>query len=590
MATLSEIRQQYPQYSDMSDGALADALYKKFYSDMPRQDFDAKLGVQPAAPDVGMATAIGRGAAQGATLGGYDELRGVAEAGGVKPDEPMSLGSLLKGGYRMLTGSGNDAYEAGKNRTAAELKTAEQQYPLSTAAGNVGGTLASALGLGELSLGVRAARAGYGIGRTVLGSMLDGSILGGAQGALSADEGQRVSGAGTGALIGGIAGGAAPLAVSGATNVLRRFVTPFATTSQRTAAAQFLQQEGVPLTAGQATGSRALRYTESELGGDAANNVLQQQGEAFTDAAMRRAGGSGLATPDVLGALQTRLRGEFEGISNRNTMNVDQQFGQDIGNTLNRYGRLLEPQQRPIINNITDDLITRIQAGNGTLPGPEYQAIRSDLSLAAKSTSNQALSGAFRGIRNAMDNAMERSIPAGSQDAGRWAQLRRQYGNMKTMQRASLGGGEDAGLGIISPARLRMAAAAGNPEAFSTGANDYTQLAKAGQAVMTPLPQSGTAPRLRAQNLGMSFLPTIIGSTSGSAYGASQDGARGAIIGAILGAAAPRLAGRAIMSGTGQRYLANQRLPAGPLSPEARAVASLLLGRGVAAPIIDGQR
>jgi hypothetical protein len=49
MATLSEIRQQYPQYGDMSDAALADALHKKFYSDMPRDQFDAKIGFKSAA-------------------------------------------------------------------------------------------------------------------------------------------------------------------------------------------------------------------------------------------------------------------------------------------------------------------------------------------------------------------------------------------------------------------------------------------------------------------------------------------------------------------------------------------------------------
>ena len=48
MATLAEIRQQYPQYQDMSDAALADALYRKFYSDMPRAEFDAKIGAAPA--------------------------------------------------------------------------------------------------------------------------------------------------------------------------------------------------------------------------------------------------------------------------------------------------------------------------------------------------------------------------------------------------------------------------------------------------------------------------------------------------------------------------------------------------------------
>lgn len=46
MATLAEVRAQYPQYSDMSDASLADALYKKFYSDLPRADFDVKIGLK----------------------------------------------------------------------------------------------------------------------------------------------------------------------------------------------------------------------------------------------------------------------------------------------------------------------------------------------------------------------------------------------------------------------------------------------------------------------------------------------------------------------------------------------------------------
>jgi len=51
MATLAEIRQKYPQYSDLPDADLADRLYRKFYADMPREEFDAKVGLQtqPAA-------------------------------------------------------------------------------------------------------------------------------------------------------------------------------------------------------------------------------------------------------------------------------------------------------------------------------------------------------------------------------------------------------------------------------------------------------------------------------------------------------------------------------------------------------------
>jgi len=46
MATLNEIRNQYPQYADMPDDVLANALYKKFYSDIPRAEFDSKLGLK----------------------------------------------------------------------------------------------------------------------------------------------------------------------------------------------------------------------------------------------------------------------------------------------------------------------------------------------------------------------------------------------------------------------------------------------------------------------------------------------------------------------------------------------------------------
>ena len=47
MPTITEIRQKYPQYNDLSDSDLADKLHAKFYPDMPRDQFDAKVGVGP---------------------------------------------------------------------------------------------------------------------------------------------------------------------------------------------------------------------------------------------------------------------------------------------------------------------------------------------------------------------------------------------------------------------------------------------------------------------------------------------------------------------------------------------------------------
>lgn len=49
MPTIAEVRQQYPQYSDMSDSALAGALHQKFYADMPRAEFDKKVGLDGSA-------------------------------------------------------------------------------------------------------------------------------------------------------------------------------------------------------------------------------------------------------------------------------------------------------------------------------------------------------------------------------------------------------------------------------------------------------------------------------------------------------------------------------------------------------------
>ena len=45
MATLAEVRSQYPQYNDMPDVAVADALHQKFYADIPKDQFYKQVGL-----------------------------------------------------------------------------------------------------------------------------------------------------------------------------------------------------------------------------------------------------------------------------------------------------------------------------------------------------------------------------------------------------------------------------------------------------------------------------------------------------------------------------------------------------------------
>ena len=75
--TLAEIRKKYPEYDDLSDQQLADAFYNKFYADMPRAEFDQKIGIQPgmasrffdAARPETSAAAFGASAVNSALLG-----------------------------------------------------------------------------------------------------------------------------------------------------------------------------------------------------------------------------------------------------------------------------------------------------------------------------------------------------------------------------------------------------------------------------------------------------------------------------------------------------------------------------------------
>ena len=566
---IAEIRAKYPQYSSMSDDQLADALHRKFYSSMPKPIFNAKIGLtkrgegghnapefQAPGPDRSeprsQAASAAYGAADMAGLGFGDELASYA-------------GSAISGKPR--------------DQVLAEMRGNQQEAqtdnPGSYLAGQVAGGVAQAAAMGPASFTAR--MGGAGIGKAALGSGVDGALIGAGYGAGSGENAQeRALGGALGAATGGVVGVAAPYVAAGASNLARRAVSPFTAAPERQAAISTLEREGVPLTAGQRTGSERLRYRESELGGNRADDIMRQQGEAFTDAAMRRAGASGLANSDNLAGNQARLGQGFNDVSARNTLTADQQFLGDMVGTLREYNRVLPSEQKQILGNIASDIGDRIKAGGGRISGDDYQTIRSRLTKRAHNAriNDPELADAYRGLRNSLDSAMDRSIRP--EDAGIWAGLRREYGNQKTLEKAiASAGGEDAATGVISPARLRMASSSGNKGGYARGEGDFAELAKAGQAVMTPLPNSGTAKRLAAQYL----IPAV----AGSAYGGSDGNWQNALLGAGAGLALPKIVGALMMSKGGQAYLGNQKM-AGNVPPAVRNIISALISRSSLPP------
>lgn len=106
---IQEVRTKFPQYSDLSDQQLADALHGKFYADMPKDQFYAKVGF--ATPtEAPAATAGDRGAA---ALAGVD--RGIAGVVGLPVD---TVENILNLG---LAGAGTVATAAGRPDMAPDL-------------------------------------------------------------------------------------------------------------------------------------------------------------------------------------------------------------------------------------------------------------------------------------------------------------------------------------------------------------------------------------------------------------------------------------------------------------------------------------
>lgn len=162
MATIAEIRTQYPQYADMPDAVLADALYKKFYSDIPRATFDAKVGLTPVAPS-GTGMPGPRTPAQPKLTG----VLGVMEQIGA-PLQAASEGiisgggNVMFGGQRLLgmglekigaTNAGRALVEDALRRQAeaqARVAPFKEEYPTSTGAGELAAEVAATYPVGGM--------------------------------------------------------------------------------------------------------------------------------------------------------------------------------------------------------------------------------------------------------------------------------------------------------------------------------------------------------------------------------------------------------------------------------------------------------
>jgi hypothetical protein len=365
---------------------------------------------------------------------------------------------------------------------------------------------------------------------------------------VGAELGERVGGE-YGKVAGALAGGVLGM----------RSITPVPAAPAHLQQARALEREGVRLSAGQRTGSKRLRWAEEAaadqaFAGGAVTRLNNEQKEQFTRAVLRRIGEDApRATPEVIDRFLTRVGRVFDRQAAYHGVPLDSPLLTEVQQIWRRYmDEVAEPFRAPIVERIAGEIWDMAQ-NQRALGGEWYANTRTRLEQISRNTRNPELQEAVNELRHALDDALER----GAQITGRTADMdvlreaRRQYRNYIPIERAITGSGAEVAEGVISPSQLRNAVVqAHGRRNYARGRGDFEELVRAGEAVMKPLPQSGTAPRQQYQGvLGM--------------LGGFGGGVEGAVSGIATGTVLPGMVGRAVTNPWIQQYLGNQVLPTG---------------------------
>lgn len=329
---------------------------------------------------------------------------------------------------------------------------------------------------------------------------------------------------------------------------------------------------GTPVMAGQRTGERNVRYLEAESG-TRGQLAAERIGESFTEWVYRQFGQQGVrrSSQETVDRAFRTLGAEYDDLARRNPLVVDRQMLGDAARVQQNYVSMTGHGVRaPVIDTINN----AIQNMRGAMTGQQYQAMTSFIEARARAAGNSGnwvLADALRGMRGAIDNAMERTIAVVNPgDLGRYRAVDRAYRNLVTAEPALA----TAADGLVSPLALRTQLKSGreNLRDYSRGRGDFDRVVNAAANILKPLPDSGTGSRVGAKAMFTSpgaMIGAGLGGGGGFLAGGGMGTGVGAGIGAAVGGAISRGVGNAaVMSPLGQRYLGNQLMsrPAEPLS------------------------
>lgn len=510
---IAEVRQQYPQYQDMSDEQLAVSLHQKFYADMPFPEFATKVGLGKETPGIGKTLAIGAGRTVDRLAAGLKQ--GVLGIGGVLSEAlPQSLKEKAQGA---ITGElmGLDKQMSEADRL---YKPLQEDRPIASGIGEAAPLMAFPL--------AKVAQ-GAGAGAAMVNAAASGAIPGAMEYGTAGERATR-------AAIGGGAGAAGGALGAGVSRALQPIRAPL--TQSQEAANAAAERLGVKLSAGEATGNRALKYLESSiadmpLAAGKAQARSAGNDSALAQAALKSVGQAGEeVTPQLLGAARQAIGGEFDRILNPLKVNLDKVFGVEV-KAISQSKVMKELRDEGV-----EDLIKPFQnlpEGKIAVSGEWFQQNKTALDSAIRGAYTAGANGkahALEQFEKALDRAATRSMTA--EDRAAYEIARKQWANLRTLET-----GQVVKDGRVMPSALNQALSTRYKAAHKEGklTGELPDIAALAGAMRAP-PQSGSVPRM------------VYSGMAGGAMLANPVGAAGMLAG-------PALLQSAMQSKLGKKYL-----------------------------------
>lgn len=416
--TLDDFRGQFPQYNDMSDGALANALHSKYYSNLNQADFAKQIGVDPSVFGGNTATqptSIADKALselQGGAEGVYNFGQGVVQAG-LKAGQ--ALGAVDPQTVNWYTNN------IAKTRAAQQANNPE---------GQAGRIVGQALPLMALP-GIGGAT---GLVGKLLGSAAVGAVAGAVQptGQGTPTTGQNIAVGAAGGLLGGVVGSAIPAATRALfTNAPQDIDAAMASA----------KQAGIDLTPGQITGNKTLQGLESAeqnipIVGSLLNNTGKVQGAALKDYTEQLIG-TKTGITDLGAKLQADVIAQKQTITDQSTalynkfLNLAAQGGAKVPLTQTALTLDQEASRLSGLENISgfadpsavNPAIQRVQqmqqslqqilAKDGTVTPDVLKQLRSAVMATGKDTTGEELK-----TTSAVGNALQADLGSFAQNSG----------------------------------------------------------------------------------------------------------------------------------------------------------------------------